>query len=247
MKLILHPQTKTVTFSPVLWSEAYCPLPSFAATFTKPAESLRNGVNAIRVVRCSEQPRGAGPHRGLADPQPRGAHSFLHQANAIEHVRDTLLPTNCFRLASKKGPVLAPSTQAAHFKLQLIYAAYVVPYSRSACVSFSYVPREWHCAVCLFRFGPRATLLLSGWIRCSGCIFFTVAFCEVGKNNLPLAVLQVQKHHYRTRAQESKANIPRGFLRTVLSAPSDVYCWQVRLPLCSTLAYLSPPLCIWEF
>lgn len=46
-KLILHPQTKPVTFSTGLWSEAYCPLPTFTAAFTKPTLNLQNGVKFL--------------------------------------------------------------------------------------------------------------------------------------------------------------------------------------------------------
>lgn len=147
--------------------------------------------------------------------------------------------TNYIRLAGRKGPVLPPSTQAATtFQLAASLCSdfsYVVLFSHSVCLSFSYVPTERHCALCLFWFGPHAMLSLGMWLDPLFRLYFLrLHFVRLERTAVP----QVKKHHYRTWAQESKANIPNGFLKTVLSVLSDVYCCQVRLPLCSTSAHL---------
>lgn len=173
-KLFLHPQTKTIAFSPLLRSEAYCFLSSFAATFTKPVVSLRNGVNAISAPpqpdrpQPTEQaplqplrPRSSPPQQpnrpqALKQAPGHGEHSFVHQATLKNRSGIYFCP----QTASGAGlpPARRPYISTAAGLCPDF--AHVVLLSCSACLSFPCVSREWHCAARSFWSGPSATLSL---------------------------------------------------------------------------------------
>lgn len=73
-----------------------------------------------------------------------------------------------------------------------------------------------------------------GWIRCSCYIFYCCILSGWKEQQCCKLKTPLQDAEHK----KSKANIPNGFLKTVLSVLSDVYCCQVRLPLCSTSAHL---------
>jgi len=52
--------------------------------------------------------------------------------------------------------------------------------------------------VLLLVWNMRNVITLNVAVSAVWVVFFTVAFCQVGKSHLSLAVLQVKKHHYRT-------------------------------------------------